>query len=974
MKTFNTYFESEEELRVFIVENKIKDSSSLLIQVFTSNNDKDFINTLTTCIDTILPLSHLIGSTTDGEISDGVVSIFKTSISFTIFEKTSLITHIIDDVQNYFEAGKTLAQNLNTEKTKVIISFIDGLHGNGEEFLNGIDSINKNVVVAGGMAGDNATFSATYVFTKDKVVQNAAVGVSLNSESLNIYTDYNFDWIPLGLNLKITKAVDNRVYTINNKTAYEIYAYYLGDETARQLPGVGIEFPLIVQRNGVNIGRAVLSSEDDGSLVFAGNFKEGDIVRFGYGDSDAILSHSEHTVEKMLNEPIESIFIYSCMARRRFMPDLIEAEIKPLNNIAPTAGFFTYGEFFTSTKKELLNQTMTIIGLSESTTGNLSVSKDAIDEEIFVSHKKGTLRALSHLLKTASQELETMNINLENKVNDEIEKNRQKTKEIIKQKQLFETIFKESKDGFLVLEGNDILECNDSAAKMLNYQNQDELLKMNSVSLSPEFQPNGKTSEELVAENAKNAIANGSHTFEWIHKKVTGENIWIEVTMSYISIQGKDTFFALWRDIDEKKQTEFELEQLRKNLEDRVKEQVDELNEKNEILLEQTKEKIELQYAEEEATSANKAKSNFLANMSHEIRTPLNAILGFIDILFKAEDSQTKRSQLKVIKDSSDDLLTIINDILDFSKIESGKFNIEEIVFEPKSPFILVNELFYEKAQEKNIHINIHFVNELPQNAYGDITRIKQVYSNILSNAIKFSNENSSITINVVFLEEEKLLSCSIEDTGIGISDKSISNIFSAFEQADTSTTRKFGGTGLGLSISKKLVTLMGGELSVVSKFGEGSTFSFTLDIFSNIPDCIESDNDEVVEDEEVKLTGKVLLVEDNKSNQMLMEILLDEYGLEVVIANDGLEAIEAFKKETFSIILMDENMPNMNGIEATIQIRKLEQGNKTPIVAVTANALSGERERFLDAGMDDYVSKPIDSLELKRVLVRFCL
>ena len=519
MKTFNTYFTSEEDLSKFINNNKIQDSKSLLIQVFTSNNDKTFISYLTTFIDSILPSSNLIGSTTDGEITNGIVSTHKTSISFTLFENTSLNTYLSDGIENYLEAGKILAQSLNTENIKVIISFIDGLHGNGEEFLNGISSVNKNIIVAGGMAGDNGTLKGTYVFSKDKVCEHGVVGVGLSSEVLNIYTDYSFDWISMGLELKITKAVGNRVYTIDNKTAYEIYAYYLGDDTAKELPDIGISFPLIVKRDGIDIGRAVISSEDDGSLVYAGNFKDGDTVRFGYGDSDAILRHSKRHVENMLKKPIESIFIYSCMARRRFMPDFIESEIKPLNKIAPTAGFFTYGEFFSSTNNELLNQAMTIIGLSESKTGNVIVDKDTIYAETFIGDKKGILRTLSHLVKTTSQELEIKNIHLENKVEDEIEKNREKTKQIIEQKQLFETIFKKSKDGFLVIEDRVILECNDSAVKMLNYPSADELLKMNHLSLSPEFQPNGELSRDLEVKHINKTIADGNHTFEWGTKK-----------------------------------------------------------------------------------------------------------------------------------------------------------------------------------------------------------------------------------------------------------------------------------------------------------------------------------------------------------------------------------------------------------------------------------------------------------------------
>jgi len=973
MKTFNTYYTSKEDLISFIQTNKVKDSKSLLIQVFTSNNDEVFINSLTSLIDTILPLSSLIGTTTDGEIKDGNVSTMKTVISFSVFEETLLKTYISKEHENYFNAGSTLAQNLITDHTKVIIAFIDGLNGDGEKFLNGINSVNRDIVVAGGMAGDNAEFNKTFVFTKDKVLQNGVAGVGLSSQSLQVFKNYSFNWLPVGINLKITKAKGNRVYTINNKTAYEIYAYYLGDETAKTLPGIGIEFPLIIKKSGRNVARVVLSSESDGSLIFAGEFKEGDTVRFGYGDTNAILDHSKHDLSKITKHPIESIFIYSCMARRRFMSDLIQNETKPYNDIAPTAGFFAYGEFFSSSNKEMLNQSMTVLGLSESDKINENLNL----ENIYTKSKDGnSIRTLAHLIKTSSEELEALNIMLENRVEDEIEKNREKTQEIIEQKKLFETIFNKSKDGFLILEDCKFIDCNDSAVKILDYPSKHELLKMNPISTSPEYQPDGSLSKEKVSQYIEKAAKDGNCTFEWVHQKANGENIWTEVTLTNISSQNKNTYFGLWKDIDQKKKTEFELEELTKTLEQRVKDQVDELRDKDEILFKQEKERIELKFAEEQAKSSNLAKSNFLANMSHEIRTPLNAILGFIDILFQKEKSKDKREKLKIIKDSSDALLTIINDILDFSKIESGKMVVDNTVFKTKEPFTLISGLFYDKAQEKNINIKLHVDKNLPLNAYGDITRIKQVYSNLLSNAVKFSNKNSVIDVNIDFNEKNKQLLCSVQDYGTGIAPENIEKIFHSFEQADSSTTRKFGGTGLGLPISKKLIEIMGGELRVESKLEKGSKFYFNLDLFSNVPDIAENSEDtyKAIDIDKNSLKGKILLVEDNKPNQMLMKLMLKKFNLEVTIANDGLEAIEAYKKDKYSLILMDENMPNMNGIEATknIRILELQKDYKTPIVAVTANALSGERERFMNSGMDDYISKPVGRNELERVLVKF--
>ncbi|MEA3521745.1 MAG: FIST N-terminal domain-containing protein, partial [Campylobacterota bacterium] len=404
MKTFNTHYSTLEALQSFILENVIEDSSSLLIQVFTAHNNKSYIESLLKDINYIFSKAVLIGSTTDGEICNGEVSTMSTVISFTQFEKTQLDVYSDSGNDCYFDAGKKLASTIIKPDSKAVIAFIDGLNGNGEEFLKGISSINSTVVIAGGMAGDNAQFEVSYVFTKTDIMDNGVVGVSLSSEYLHVMSDYSFHWLRVGKELSITKAEKNRVYQINNLSAYDTYAHYLGTNIAEKLPAVGIEFPLIINRDGVDIARAVIGKEDDGSLIFAGNLHEGDRVNFGYGDSDSILSHAHKHCAHIQKYPVESLFIYSCMARRRFMPHDIDKEIKPLNSIAPTSGFFTYGEFFSASHNELLNQTMTILALSESDNIHTKIALDTIQEE----HSE-TMQALAHLINISSSELISQN-------------------------------------------------------------------------------------------------------------------------------------------------------------------------------------------------------------------------------------------------------------------------------------------------------------------------------------------------------------------------------------------------------------------------------------------------------------------------------------------------------------------------------------------------------------------------------------
>ncbi|MEA3228868.1 MAG: ABC transporter substrate-binding protein [Campylobacterota bacterium] len=374
----------------------------------------------------------------------------------------------------------------------------------------------------------------------------------------------------------------------------------------------------------------------------------------------------------------------------------------------------------------------------------------------------------------------------------------------------------------------------------------------------------------------------------------------------------------------------------------------------------------------QELELAIRTKSDFLANMSHEIRTPLNGIIGFVDILCNSEKDSAKQHKLNIIKESSHSLLTIINDILDFSKIENGKIELEKIEIDIHHIFEHIVNLFFDKANEKNIKITLNIDENLPQKSLGDSTRLKQVFSNLLSNAIKFSKENSEVVVNLKYLSDNNSFYCEVIDYGIGISSDKIDNVFKSFEQADNSVSRVYGGTGLGLAISKALVEAMGGTLRLKSTLGLGSTFYFTLELFK-VADTTQplKNQDESYESKE--LQGCILIVEDNQTNQLLLSMLLDDLGLDFEIANDGVEAIEAVNSKNYDLILMDENMPNMNGKEATRIIRKLPSDkNKIPIIAVTANALKGDREKFIESGMNDYITKPIDNDYLIEILHKF--
>ncbi len=383
----------------------------------------------------------------------------------------------------------------------------------------------------------------------------------------------------------------------------------------------------------------------------------------------------------------------------------------------------------------------------------------------------------------------------------------------------------------------------------------------------------------------------------------------------------------------------------------------------------------ELHLAVEEAENANRAKSEFLANMSHEIRTPMNAILGFVDQILKKEKDTSIKQQLQIIKSSGKTLVSIINNILDFSKIESEKMQLNP---EPSEVSRIAREsmsLFEEQIRSKAIVSKLVLTQDIPQYLFLDPTRIQQIIMNLLGNAIKFTPENGTVTLEAGYDPDNKILALCVSDSGVGIPKEHQERIFDAFEQQDNSTTRKYGGTGLGLSISSRLVSFMHGTIKVESQPGKGSRFMLSIPAL----ECDAPKEESVSQNDPGKITPenakKILIVEDNKTNQLLVQLILDDNGLKYDIASDGNEAVLAYTKNLYSIILMDENMPHKNGIEATQEIRLIEAEEarpRTTVIAVTANALPEDKQRFIDAGMDDYLSKPFNEDELIALIKKY--
>ncbi len=778
MKTYSTEFINYEDLELFLSLSEIKDSSSMMIQIFSSISEFSKLKKLTTYLTTHFKSSHIIGSTTDGEIYQGRVYENRIILVFTIFSHSNLKSkhyELKDD--NEINIAQEIKKDLLSDKSKVLIAFADGLKCNGEEFIREFDDL-KNLSVSGGLAADAGRFEKTYTIYNDQVKESSIVALVIDSDVLKVEVEHNFDWQTIGKEMIVTSSHKNIVYEIDGISAFKTYKKYLGSKTAHNLPKIGVEFPLIIQNDDLNVARAVLAKNKDGSLTFAGNIPENSKVRFGIGNAEQIINKSIENTIKLSKTKHEAIFIYSCMARKNFMQDAIENEISPLQNLASTNGFFTYGEFLTYNNKNVfLNETQTILALSESDfDGNedIDLKKITLNEN---QHFVNTLEALTHLINVSTKE--------ENILKEKLKKRVQiKSVELEESKKLFETIFKTANEGIWVIDTNkNTLRANSKLCTMLEYTFEE--LKGKNI-----FDFVDKRGKEIFKKNSLSTqTGEGGKHYEIELIKKSGDKLCSYLNTEAIRDENDNIIgsFAMISDIGDIKKAQEELNEFNALLEEKVADEVQKNRDKDSMMFKQ------LRLAQ---------MGEMLSMIAHQWRQPLSTISAIstsmkLDILLGECSTQKAEQSIDKISEHVQFLSNTINDFRNF--FNPNKEMIDCYLAEVIDQAISIVEPTF-KSREIKIVKDIKYTDKIMMYP----NEMIQMLLNLLTNAADVYRDKKDIEAIIeikVYVENQHIYLC-VEDNAGGIPDDIIEKIFDPY----FSTKDEKNGTGLGLYMSKIII------------------------------------------------------------------------------------------------------------------------------------------------------------------------
>lgn len=780
MKSFSLKYENQQQLEKFILTHEFKNEKECLVQVFSGVVQKKFLQELCSSLLKLIPQAHIIGATTGGEISKDQVSTGEIIVSVSVFNDVKLRSYFIEG-ENSFENAQDLYKMIGSDKTPLMIVFADGAYSKGDALLKGFEKQNRDIIIAGGLAGNNLALLDTFVIHNKKVFSKGLVGVSFESESLEINTHYSFDWVAVGLEMKITRSKDNRVYEIDGMRAYDVYKKYLGEKAVSRLHYIGLEFPLIFQENGVDIARVIVKTYKDGSFLFAGDLAEGTTVRFGIGNPELILQNARKRSQLINNFPVESVFIYSCMARQRFLKEHINIDIDGYCKDIPLSGFFTNGEFFCSGKKKsFLNQSTTVLMLSENK--EFQLSKKIVEEKKQniqeVNEQSVILETLAHLINVTSSNVQKLNETLEHRVEDKI-------KELEKSTKFFQKIFETSNEGIWVVNlKKETMMANSALCKMLGFS-ENELMSKTVYDFVDEI---GKKRFDKNIKLMQKGESSNQYELELINKY--RKRIYCILNTEFLCDEEGETIglFSMLTDITKRKIAEEEIISFNNLLEEKISEEMLKNFSKDKLM---TKQMRHAQMGE------------MISMIAHQWRQPLStisAISASIQLKMSLEDKEEEvlYSNLNKINHQVQYLSNTINDFRNFFSPNKSKSEARLCDLIDQTMVIMKQAML-----QNNIDIILECEHmKRPMNLY--TSEIVQVFLSLMKNSMDalLENEIKEAYLKIRGSEYKDKSVIIFEDNAGGISEEIIDKIFDPY----FTTKNEKNGTGLGLYMSKLIV------------------------------------------------------------------------------------------------------------------------------------------------------------------------